>query len=183
MKLTPLDLRQHRFHITFRGFDRTEVVALLTEAAEDYERAIREADRLRDDISRMEAVLSEHREHERNLRNTLLTAQRVADETRENAHQEAQRIIREAEGRAELLLQKTHSRADAIHREIEALRLKRRDVETMLESTISGLRHALDFVHTQEPRNQDEEGEQPRPAPQGASRAPLQPAAVGECKM
>ena len=63
-----------------RGYDRTEVVAFLTEAADDYEHAMREIDRLRGDSMRMEALLAEHRERENNLRDTLLTAQRLSDE-------------------------------------------------------------------------------------------------------
>ena len=33
MRITPLDLRQQRFKAAMRGFDKTEVVAFLTEAA------------------------------------------------------------------------------------------------------------------------------------------------------
>src|SRR3712207_9241147 len=76
MRITPLDMRQHRFKTAMRGFDKTEVVAFLTEAADDYEHALREIDRLRQDLSRMEALLAEHRDRESNLRNTLITAQR-----------------------------------------------------------------------------------------------------------
>ena len=82
MRIAPLDLRQQRFRTALRGFDRTEVVAFLTEAADDYEHALREIDRLRQDLLRMEALLAEHRERETNLRNTLLTAQRLADEVK-----------------------------------------------------------------------------------------------------
>ena len=121
MKVTPLDLRQAKLRVVMRGYDRTEVDALLNEVADDYEQALREADRLRQDLSRMEAALSEHREHERNLRNTLLTAQRLADELRENAEQEARRIIGEAESRAELVEQ-AQLRLDDIQRDIDALR-------------------------------------------------------------
>ena len=85
MRIAPLDLRQQRFRMGMRGFDRTEVVAFLTEAADDYEHALREIDRLRQDLLRMEALLSEHRDRETNLRNTLLTAQRLADELFANA--------------------------------------------------------------------------------------------------
>ena len=42
MKISPLDMRQQRFKKSFRGFDRTEVVAFLTESADDYEQALRE---------------------------------------------------------------------------------------------------------------------------------------------
>ena len=80
MKIAPLDLRQQRFKKVMRGFDPTEVVAFLTEAADDYEHALREVDRLRMDLVRTEALLTDHREREHNLRNTLETAQRLADD-------------------------------------------------------------------------------------------------------
>src|SRR5256886_11049858 len=125
MNVSPLDLRQQRFRKTFRGFDRVEVTSFLVAVAEDYEQALRETDRLRTDLARMEGVLNEHREAERNLRNTLLTAQKLADDIKANAEEEAQRIVREAEGRSELLLQKTQARLEDVQREIDGLKLKR----------------------------------------------------------
>ena len=68
MRIAPLDLRQQRFRKVVRGFDPTEVVAFLTEAADDYEHALREIDRLRQDLTRMESLLDEHRDREANLR-------------------------------------------------------------------------------------------------------------------
>jgi len=50
--------------------------------------------------------VNEHREHERNLRNTLMTAQRLADEISDNAHKQAATIIKDAESRAGLILEK-----------------------------------------------------------------------------
>src|SRR5215212_1203433 len=98
MRIAPLDLRQQRFKQGFRGFDQTEVVAFLTEAADDYEHALREIDRLRQDLARMESLLTDHREREANLRNTLMTAQRLSDELKEAAQNEARMIVREAQG-------------------------------------------------------------------------------------
>ena len=150
MRIAPLDLRQQRFRMGMRGFDRTEVVAFLTEAADDYEHALREIDRLRQDLLRMEALLSEHRDRETNLRNTLLTAQRLADEVKTAAENEARMIVREAEGRADILMQKAAVRADEIERDITELRLRRRDVEGSLESSIQALYHALEFIRDQD---------------------------------
>ena len=123
MKVTPLDLRQQKFKTVMRGYDRAEVEAFLNETAEDYEQALREADRLRDDLTRLQSSLDEHREGERNLRNTLLTAQRLADEIRNNAEAEGKRLIREAEGRSDLTISKAQSRLDEVQREIDGLRL------------------------------------------------------------
>jgi len=156
MRIAPLDLRQQKFKTAVRGFDKTEVVAFLTEAADDYEHALREIDRLRQDLARMEALLTDHREREANLRNTLTTAQRLSDEVREAAHNEAKLIVREAQGRGDLLLQKAQSRLEEIERDITELRLRRRGVEGTLETSIQTLYHALEFIRE---KDQQPEGE------------------------
>jgi cell division initiation protein len=155
MRISPLDIRQQRFKQVMRGFDRTEVVAFLTEAADDYEQALLEMDRLREDVKRLEALLAEHREREANLRNTLLTAQRLADEIRQNAQNEAKVIIREAEGRGDMLLQKAAARLEEVERDITELRLRRRSVEGSLEASIQALYSALEFIRDQERDRED----------------------------
>jgi cell division initiation protein len=156
MKVSPLDLRQVRFRTTFRGFDKAEVLALIAEVTDDYENALREVDRLRQDVSKMEALLNQHREHERDLRDTLVTAQRVSDDIRANAEAQARNIVREAEGRSDLLLQKTQARLEDVQREIDGMKMKRREVETTLESTIATLRNTLEFVREQEQRERED---------------------------
>ena len=169
MKVTPLDLRQQRFKTVMRGYDRGEVNAFLAEAADDYENALRENDRLRQELGKLEAVLNEHRGQESNLRNTLLTAQKLADDIKENAQHEAARILREAEGRADLLLQKSQARLEDVQREIDGLRMKRREVETSLEGIIATLNNTIDVrarTGRRAPRRED-------PAAPAASTRPL----------
>lgn len=167
MNVSPLDLRQQRFRKGFRGFDTVEVTSFLSAVADDYEQALRETDRLRQDLMRMEAVLAEHREHEKNLQNTLMTAQKLSDDIKATAELEARRIVsgadaeakrimRETESRSDMLLEKTQARLEDIQREIDGLRLKRKDVETTIESSISTLRNTLEFVREQEARERDD---------------------------
>jgi len=167
MNVSPLDLRQQRFRKSLRGFDPVEVTAFLAAVADDYEQALREADRVRQDLMRMEAVLNQHREHERNLQATMMTAQKLSDDIKGNAEAEARRIVaaadaqakllvREAEGKSELLLEKTQARLEDIQREIDGLKLKRKDVETTIEASIQTLRNTLEFVREQEARERDE---------------------------
>jgi cell division initiation protein len=173
MKVSPLDLRQLRFRSAIRGYDRAEVAALLAEVADDYEFALREVDNLRQEVTKMEALLTQHREHERDLRNTMITAQKLSEDIRANAEAQARQVVREAEGRSDLLLQKTQSRLEDVQREIDGMKLKRREVENSLESSISTLRSTLDFIHEQEQRERDEkillhrprQVDQPQPAP------------------
>jgi cell division initiation protein len=175
MKFSPLDLRQLRFRNAFRGFDRAEVAALLAEVADDYEFALREVDNLRQEVSKMEALLNQHREHERDLRNTLVTAQKVSDDIRANAEAQAKQILREAEGRSDALLQKTQARLEDVQREIDGMKLKRREVENSLESSIATLRSTLEFVREQEQRDRDEKIllHRPRQTEQGPTPVPV----------
>ena len=167
MNVSPLDLRQQRFRKTVRGFDPVEVTAFLAAVADDYEQALRETDRLRQDLMRMEVVLSQHRENEQNLRATMMTAQKLSDDIKSTADAEAKRIIAgadadakrivlEAASRSELLLDQTQARMEDIQREIDGLKLKRKDVETTIEATIQTLRNTLEFVHEQEARDRDD---------------------------
>ena len=157
MNVSPLDLWQQRFRTAFRGFDRIEVTSFLAAVADDYEQALRETDRLKQDLARTEAGLKEHRENETNLRATLMTAQKLSDEIKANADQEAGRIIRDAEGRSGLLLERTQTRLEDLQREIDHLKLKRRHVETSIESTIQTLRTTLEYVREQDSRERDDD--------------------------
>jgi cell division initiation protein len=176
MNVSPLDLRQQKFRRELRGFDKVEVTSFLNAVADDYEAALRETDRLRQELMRVEGLLNEHREHEKNLKTTLMTAQKVSEDIKANAQEEARRIIRDAEGRSDLLLQKTQARLEDIQREIDGLKLKRKDVETAIEATISTLRNTLEYVREQEARERDEKilFHRPRYAEPAESFEPLE---------
>ena len=156
MNVSPLDLRQQRFRAAFRGFNRIEVTSFLTAVADDYEQALRETDRLRQELARLEAALNEHREHEKNLKSTLMTAQKLSDDIKANAQEEAKRIIRDAESRSDFILEKAQARLEDIQREIDGMKLKRKDVETTIEATMQALRNTLDYVRDQETREHDD---------------------------
>jgi cell division initiation protein len=167
MNVSPLDLRQQRFRKTVRGFDPVEVTAFLAAVADDYEQALRETDRLRQDLMKMEVVLAHHRENEQNLRATMMTAQKLSDDIKSTADAEARRIVAaadaeakriilEAASRSELLLDQTQARMEDIQREIDGLKLKRKDVETTIEASIQTLRNTLEFVREQEARERDD---------------------------
>jgi len=156
MNVSPLDLRQTRFRSAFRGFDRVEVTTFMAAVADDYEQALRETDKLRQEIARLEGVVKEQREHEQSLKSTLMTAQKLSEDIRANAEKEALRIVNEAEGRSQLLLDKTQSRLEDVQREIDGMKLKRRDVEVSVESIIQTLKNTLEYVREQEQREREE---------------------------
>jgi cell division initiation protein len=157
LAVMPLDVRQAKFPTSMRGYDREEVASFLEQAAEAFELALRDNERLRQEIARLEGSLSHFRDLEGSLKNTLMSAQKLADDMRENAAQESARLVREAEGKAEMILQKALGRLEDVQRDIDGLRMKRREAETGIEALMAALGHTLTFVreHDQRERGGD----------------------------
>src|ERR1043166_636345 len=106
LAVTPIDLRQAKFGTAMRGFDRGEVTSLLEEAAEGYDEALRETDRLRQELGRLDAPLAQYRQIEESLKTMLVSAQKHADEMKETAVKDAAKIIKDAETRAASMMEK-----------------------------------------------------------------------------
>ena len=149
---TPLDVRQAKFNTAMRGYEKAEVNSFLLEAADGYEQALRENDRLRQDVIRLETSLLQYRELEGTLKSALMSAHRASDDMKSTAQAEATRIVREAEGQVEILMQRTQAQLEDVQREIDGMRMKRRESEVMLESIIGALQNTLEFVREQDQR-------------------------------
>ena len=110
--ITPLDVRQSTFPTSWRGYAQAAVRTFLLETSEHFEQALRENERLRQEIGRLEGVIRQHKEIETTLQNTMVHAQKVSDDLRTGAQLEAERIVREANGRAELLMAAAQNRLE-----------------------------------------------------------------------
>ena len=122
MRITPLDIRQAEFRTKMRGYDPLEVQNMLQMAAAELEGLIRENQNLRQELHTTVAKLSEMREKETLLRETLMEAQRTRQSVQESSRKEADLILAEADMRARELLNTTHRELNELRREIQALR-------------------------------------------------------------
>lgn len=136
-RLTPLEIQKHRFSRKWKGLDPTEVGAFLDLAAEEMEALARENAGLLGRIRGLEEENAEHRERERILKDTLLSAQRASDDIRGAAQSKAELMIQEAEDSAERLTHNALQRAAEIEKAIHELKLQRAsfrlEVQKMLE--------------------------------------------------
>ncbi|GEM_PF-463028 len=101
MRITPLDIRKQEFRRSMRGLDSDEVYAFLATIADEYETILTDNKALKDRLLELDDKVQEYRNMEKTLRNTLLTAERVNVEAKENARREAGLIIKEAEMEAD----------------------------------------------------------------------------------
>jgi cell division initiation protein len=96
MALTPVEIRHVKLKRTLFGYRRESVDDLLEEVTTSFEDVWRERADHADRIEQLEGELGRYRDLEGLLRATLVTAERVASELREQAQKEADLIVGEA---------------------------------------------------------------------------------------
>ncbi len=96
MSLTPVEIRHVKLARGVGGYKRKAVDHLLEEIVASFEEVWREREDLRDEVERLEGELSRHKDLETLLRNTLMSAERSADELKAQARREAALIVEEA---------------------------------------------------------------------------------------
>src|SRR4026207_67409 len=100
MRITPLDIQQMVYKVTFRGYDQEEVNRFLEELAQTVESLNRDHAVQREKIMFLEQQLAELKRTEATLSSTLLSAQSLAEDVKQNAQREADLVIKEAELKA-----------------------------------------------------------------------------------
>jgi cell division initiation protein len=126
MSLTPVEIRHVSLARRLLGYDREETDDLLAEVASSFEHVWRERADLRDEMEELESELARQKELEQVLRNTLVTAERMADDVRAQARREADVIIAEARAAARDIVSGAESERERIRTEIRRLQ----EVET-----------------------------------------------------
>jgi len=125
MRITPLDIQQMVFNVSFRGYDKEEVNRFLEELAQTVESLNRDHAVQQEKIIFLEQQLAELKRTEATLSNTLLSAQSLAEDVKRNAQREADLVIKEAEVKAgELIRQARVALADT-QRDLSSLQKQR----------------------------------------------------------
>ena len=120
--ITPLDIENKKFSRKMvNGYDVEEVDDFLDQLTSDYEAKCRDISEKDRKIAQLEKDLVHYKTIETTLQNTLVIAQSAADEVKNTAKQQADQIIREAEGTAK-------SSLDSIN---QSIILKQREKDEM----------------------------------------------------
>lgn len=124
--LTPAKIKSHQFDASGRNAYKAESVdTFFAEVAESYEQMFRENGEMYKKIGLLAERLEEYRKDEDNIRNALLTAQRMADKITREANEKADTLLADVEERAKTendridavsndMLQKANYQAQAI---------------------------------------------------------------------
>ncbi|MFN2433297.1 MAG: DivIVA domain-containing protein [Gemmatimonadota bacterium] len=150
MELTPIDLKKQEFPRAFRGYDPLQVRRFLDEVADAWETLIRGQEELRQRSLELGDTIENYRRMERTLNETLLAAQRIAEESRETSLREAEIIRKEAEMEGRRAVERAETEARGLKEQIRELRLERdnlfRRLRDVVEEELLRL-HALKDEH------------------------------------
>ena len=144
-RMTPLEIQKREFSRRWKGLDPAEVQTFLADVAEDMESVVRENVNLETRIRSLEQENDEHRERERILKQTLLSAQQASEDIRSTARKEGELIVREAQDSAEKLTHNALQRSAEIEKAIHELKVQRANFRLQLQKMIELFQQVLDF--------------------------------------
>src|SRR6185295_7253280 len=144
-RLTPLEIQKHQFSRKWKGYDPVEVESFLSLVAEEMEEVARSNAELDARVRQLVEENEEHRERERILKATLLTAQRASEDIRATAQKDAERIVQESQEAGERLTHSALQRSAEIERAIHELKIQRVNFRLQLGKMIELFQQVLDF--------------------------------------
>lgn len=127
MKLTPLDIHHKEFRHSLRGYSEEEVDQFLDDVADEFERLFKENIDLSERLDTAKAKLDEYEMQRHTINNTLVAAQRSADEIVAKAQSEAEDTRRDAETRAKEVIHSALQKKQAVANEL--VRIKHAEEE------------------------------------------------------
>ncbi|ABN52023.1 MAG TPA: DivIVA domain-containing protein [Hungateiclostridium thermocellum] len=137
MNYTPNDLE----NLTFKrsvvgGYSEDMVNEVLDKIIEDYVAYIRENIELKDKVAMLNEAIAHYKNIEESLQNTLLMAQQTSEEIKRNSYQKAENIIKEAEIKAQKMIDEANQEVLKIKFEYEELKRKLHSYKSKVESLL-----------------------------------------------
>lgn len=127
MPLTPVEIRHIELQRSWlRGYRRKSVDHLLDEIAASFEEVWRERADLSDRLEELETETAKHRELESLLRSTLVSAERAAQDMKEQARRESDLIVQEAHADARRVAREAAAEKRRLEEDIVRIRAQLR---------------------------------------------------------
>ena len=121
--ITPLDIENKRFaKQMMNGYNVDEVDDFLDELTIEYEKLYKENSELKANAEELTNNVGQYKSLETTLQNTLVMAQKTADEIQSVARQQADQIIKDAEFAARSSVEELNMQYAAKQRELDELK-------------------------------------------------------------
>jgi len=144
MTITPVEVRHARLGRSLFGYNRKQANGLLESIAQSYEETWWERSDLRDEVERLQGELTRFRDMERLLRDTLMSAERAAEDLRAAARREYDMLLQEARLKAREVVVEAESERERVRAEIRNLRTARSELRASYRAFLQAALERLD---------------------------------------
>ena len=145
MSITPIDIQQHRFKTRPLGYEKTGVDHFLELISDELERLTRLNQGLKEELSRAKSTMDEMRGREATLKQTLMTAQQMSEDMKNNARREGEILIADAHLRAERIVRDAEDRRIQLVGEIQEVKRQKITFEAGLRALVESHMRLLDL--------------------------------------
>jgi cell division initiation protein len=135
--ITPIEIKQHTFAKSIRGYDTEEVRTFLKNLSEIWSKETEENRRLRSELEKAKESLQQYRDMENLLQRTLMQAEQTSKNTIDNAQREAELYIKEAKQQSQFILQQTIQEKKKTEDEIQELIKRKNDIIFQLKNFLN----------------------------------------------
>lgn len=147
MNYTPNDLQNVVFKkVLFRGYSEDFVNDVLDKVIEDYDAMMKENMELKDKVAMLNEGIRHYKNIEESLQNTLIMAQSTSDDVKKNTLEKTQNMIKEAEIKAQGIIEDAKKEAEKINQEYEETKKKLQVYKTKSESLLMSQLEMLKLV-------------------------------------
>lgn len=135
--ITPLDIENKKFSKQMvNGYNVDEVDEFLDDLTADYEKIYKENKELKANAEELHNDVGQYKNIETTLQNTLVIAQKTADEVQNVAKQQAEQIIKDAEYQSKTKLDELNTQIMIKEKEIDELKKQFSVYKAKMESLL-----------------------------------------------
>jgi cell division initiation protein len=137
-RIAPIDIDHSNLKHALKGYDCAQVDVLLNRVKKEMADLMSELKASNDEITRQKHVINSFMGQENTVKDTLLVAQRAAEEVRANAHREADAVIAQAHRTAEETQRQYQAKINDLRWELERLRMDRQKFASDFRNVLEG---------------------------------------------
>ncbi len=145
MRITPIEIQQQQFKTRLLGYDTSAVDNFLEMLADELERLHKQNNELKESLARTRSSLDQMREREQTLQQTLMTAQKVTEDLKENARKEAEIVVADAHLEGERVIRDANERRIKLINDIQDMKRQKLTFESGLRTLVESHLKLLDM--------------------------------------
>ena len=134
-----------KFKLSLRGYNRREVDQFLTKLREDYQEIVHQNKVLTEEVRQLREEIKEYTSKKARLEDALISAQKSAQLISESSQEQAKLTIKDAEIKANKILEEGERQLDKLRNEMVNLNEQKRLFLIKLKSLIKSHSELLDF--------------------------------------